>query len=394
MISAIQPSGLFSYTGAQTAQMEGVAQATLNRGIDLFVAGSYDEAIRAFRATVGLASNSSLATDALNQIAQAYTQKNDAEGAISAYQESIRLDPFRADTRVGLGNVLYFEKRYSEAQKEYEQAVRLDPSAANRFSLGQAYLTNGNYTEAELQFRQVKTLEPREPSGSYGLGQVYARLGRHEEAIREFQNAVDVQRDFWDGYVELGYAYVDSGQVDEAKGLVETLTPEDAARAATLSAYISQKTQPKMISVDSNSSFPAVLGPSTPLMVLGAYLANAESAQTFSLTFYFNKAMDPASVEDVFNWKIQRDLGTGLGDGYNYSLAVAGTEVSPPPFPLGVYYNQDNYSATVWFELRQNASADGTIDPSHIKFTFSGTDLDGQPLSSEADSYTGVRGFA
>jgi tetratricopeptide (TPR) repeat protein len=387
-------AALFAYTGARTAQMEGLAQTTLGRGIDLFVDGKYEEAIRAFRATVGLAPNSSLAIDALNQIAQAYTQLNDADEAISAYQQSIRLDPFRADSRIGLGNVYFFDGRHLEAQKEYEQAVRLDPSAVNRFSLGQAYMENGNYTEAELQFKHVRTLEPREPSGSYGLGQVYARQGRYDEAVASLQDAINVQRDFWDAYVEMGYAYADSGDLDKARELVSQLAGEDAERAATLSAYLYEKTTPKMVSISSDGSFPTALSRGTTLFALSAYLANAESSQAFSVIFNFNKEMDPASVENVLNWTIGRSVGTGLGDGYNFGLAVPDTEVTLPPHPIGVYYDRASYSATVWFEVRQNANADGTIDPSHIQFSFSGADRYGQTVSTEADQYTGFSGIA
>jgi tetratricopeptide (TPR) repeat protein len=139
-LSAISPSGLFAYTGSQSGQMEGLAQRAVTRGVDLFIEKRFDEAIGEFRRGIALAPNSTLAVDAYNQIAQAYTQQNDSDNAIAAYQQSLRLDPTRADTRIALGNLYYFEKRYPEALREYEQAVRLDPSAPNRFSLGQAYL--------------------------------------------------------------------------------------------------------------------------------------------------------------------------------------------------------------------------------------------------------------
>ncbi|MCP5276854.1 MAG: tetratricopeptide repeat protein [Thiobacillus sp.] len=393
-ISAVTPTGLFAYTGAQSAQLESQAQRALTRGLDLFIDQKYDDAIKEFRRAVALAPNSAYAVDAYKQIAQSYAQKNDSQGAIESYQQALRMDPNNAELRTALGNVYYFEERYSDAQVEYERAVRIDPSAVNRFSLGQAYLANGNYTEAELQFKRVQTLEPREPSGSYGLGQVYARQDRTNEAIDAFQQAINVQRDFWDAYVELGYVYADTGRLDEAQDLVEALSDEDATRAATLTAYLYEKNQPKILTVGEDGSFPTSLGRGTMVSALGSYLANAESSQTFSMIFYFSKEMDQDSVEDVFNWTISRSIGSGLGDGYNFNLEIPDTEISLPRHPVGVYYDAAAYTATVYFEIRQNASANGTIDPSHVQFAFSGQDRFGQGISPQADQYAGFSGVA
>lgn len=393
-ISALSPSGLFAYTGVQSAQLESQAQRAVTRGLDLFGEQKYDDAIKEFRRAIALVPNSSLALDAYKQIGQSYTQKNDAEGAIAAYKQAISFDPNDSETRIALGNIYYFDDRYSEAQKEYEQAVRIDPSAANRFSLGQAYLSNGNYTEAELQFKRVQTMAPGEPSGSYGLGQVYARQERATEAIDSFQKAIDAQRDFWDAYVEMGYVLADQGKIDEAQKLASTLADGDAQRSATLTAYIYEKSRPKMVAVSGEGSFPTSLSRGTMVLALGSYLANAEASQTFSMIFNFNKEMDQSSVENVLNWTVGRSIGTGLGDGYNFNLGIPETEISLPRHPVGVYYDTASYTATIWFEVRQNASADGTIDPSHIQFTFSGTDRFGQKISAEADQYTGFSGIA
>ncbi len=391
-LNVLSPSGLFAYTGSQATQMETLASNALNHGLSLFTDGNYEGAIKEFQRAIALGPNADIVPDVYNSMGQAYTQNGDTEKAIKAYKQAIQRDPTRSDIRVTLGNALYYQGDYTEAVAQYEQAVRTDPSAANRFSLGQGYMAAGNYSEAEIQFARVRDMAPNEPSGHYGLGQVYSKQGRSDKAIEEFQSAIDVKWDFWDAYVEQGYAYVDSGDTEQATKLATYLSDHDSTGSSTLSTYIAQKTAPKITAAISTSSFIATLSAGTPVSFLGLY--NADESKTVSMVFQFNKAMDRSSVEDITNWTIARSTNTGLGDGYNFGLPVPDTEVSLPHNPVAVYYDASSYSATVYFTLTQNATVDATIDPSHVKFSFTGKDAYGIAISSKADQFAGFSGIA
>ena len=52
-------------------------------------------------------------------------------------------------------------------------------------------------------------------------------------------------------------------------------------------------------------------------------------------------------------------------------------------------YDAVNLRATVTFSLSQNADGNGTLDPSHLVFKFSGTDADGKKMDPNADQYDG-----
>jgi hypothetical protein len=71
---------------------------------------------------------------------------------------------------------------------------------------------------------------------------------------------------------------------------------------------------------------------------------------------------------------------------------VSSTEINPPLYPLDVYYDEDTMTAKVRFQLTQNDSADGTIDPSHIVFSFTGVDADGNRLDADYDQFMGFSG--
>ena len=112
------------------------------------------------------------------------------------------------------------------------------------------------------------------------------------------------------------------------------------------------------------------------------------------MTIQFDKNMDRASVENVANWQISRATGAGPGESYNFGLRIPSTEVGVQGIPEAVAWDEDNLTATVYFKIRQNSKANGTIDPSHIEFRFSGKDIYGLSMDPKADQFTGFKGVA
>jgi tetratricopeptide (TPR) repeat protein len=251
------------------------------------------------------------------------------------------------------------------------------------------------YSEAETQFNEIIRLEPDRPNGKFGLGLALNMRERHEDAIRQFEEAIAIQEDFYDAYAEIGYAYADLGEMDKAQEMIDFLEDADATDLAdALSRYMYRVDPPKLMFAYASSSFSHQAGIKTPLYFLDTYLANAGASKTFTMVFQFDKEMDRDSVENIANWQIGRSVGNGPGKAYNYGLPISETEVTPSPLPQNVYYDAESLTATVYFQIRQNASADGTIDPSHIEFKFSGKDIFGLSMNSKFDQFTGFSGAA
>ncbi len=389
----VGPDGLFTVASAQNAQREAMAQGQLANGLDLYSAGQYDEAIATFRRAIALAPTSATAIQAYDYTARSHLNQGDSEAAIEAYKKAIRIDPQQAEMHVALGTLYISLDRSDEARQAYEAAVKIDAGPANRFYLGQAYLAAGRYREAEQQFRLVREATPTKHSGDFGLGQVYAKQGKTAEAVRAFERAITLKPDFWEGYAELAYILADSGAFGEAEAVADKLKRSVPALATQVNQYIDQKRPPKMILAYSTSAFVASLGPGTAVASLGPALTQANGRQTFSMVFSFDKAMDLKSVQSVWNWTISRSVGTGKGDGYNYDLPIPATEISLYPHPDAVVYDPKQLTATVYFTVQQNSSANGTLDPSHIKFSFKGQDVSGARLDPKADEYMGFTGI-
>jgi tetratricopeptide (TPR) repeat protein len=321
-------------------------------------------------------------------------QLNDVEKAIKTYKRAINLNTTNDDLHIKLGNLLYTQDRYQEAQNEYQKAVELNPTTQSHYSLGQAYLETGRYVDAHTQFSKVHKLDPESPNGSYGMGLVYSKQESYEDAIRMFKSAIGRKKDFYDAYAEIGYAYADLGQMDEAQKIVDFLDSKSSSLSDILSGYMYKVDPPKFSFVDPRSTFFRTMPRNTLLSTLDDYLANANASKTFTMIFQFDKEMDRESVEDRFNWNIKRSTASGPGEAYNYGFSVPDTETTIPIFPDYVYYDAKTFSATVKFDITQNENADGTIDPSHVEFSFKGKDKYGLTMDSDFDQVTGFSGIA
>jgi tetratricopeptide (TPR) repeat protein len=391
--TAILTDNLFSATGTQWNGLETLATQALSSGINKYQDKDYEGAAKDFKRAFGLSPYSDFAYEATQYASMAFQALGQTDEAMAVYEQAIKVNTTDDRLHLDLGNLLFAKERYGEAIEHYETAVRLYDDSTNRFSLGQAYLKTSRFNDAENQFEKIVQrggLESR--NGYFGLGQTYRAQKNYTAAIGQFERAISKDRDFYNAYAEMGYTYADMGNMDKAQDVVQTLEHNDAAAADTLKRYINKATSPKIMFAYADSSFKYYLKPKSALSALGSYLANAGASQTFYMKFQFTKEMDRDSVQDIFNWNIQRSTESAPGMRYNNGLSVPTTEVNPPLYPLDVYYDDKTMTAKIRFQLTQNASADGTIDPSHIVFSFSGVDADGKQMDADYDQFMGFSG--
>ena len=384
---------LFNIISAQSYGLETLSNQALSNGITKYQNKDFKGAAADFKRAFGLSPYSDYAYEATQYASMAYQALGNTNDAIKVYQEAITVNSTDDRLHLDLGNLLYGQKRYGEAITEYEEAVRLYDDSTNRFSLGQAYLKTGRYRDAEYQFEKIVDrggLDSR--NGYFGLGQTYKAEGKFQEAIAQFERAISKDRDFDSAYIEMGYTYADAGEIEKAEQIRKELEYISSNAAATLSSYIYKNTQPELMFAYSDSSFKYYMKPNSQLSIMDSYLANTNSSKTVAIKFQFSKEMSREEVENVFNWSIKRSTEPGAGMLYNFGRSIPATEVKVAALPLDVYYDENNFTATVYVNLSQNENGDGTIDPSHIVFAFTGKDADGNEMNVNYDQFMGFSG--
>jgi Tfp pilus assembly protein PilF len=395
LYNTISPDSLFVNSIQQQARLETLSNQALNVGIDKYMKKDYEGAAREFEKSINLLPTSAYTPDATKYLSQTYLKLEKPDKAIEAYKRCIELNRDRDDLLLDLGNLYYAEERYEEALTQYKEAVRVNPSAStNHYSLGQGYLKLEKFSKAEIEFRTVLRMEPNSSYGNYGLGLTYSKYGKFEKAIEHFEVAIRKDAEFYDAYAEIGYAYADMGEMEEGQKMVDFLEDKDVVLAETLSLYMNKVEPPRILYQWGTGTFVSKMSINTPLSSLDVYLENAGAEKSLTIKFQFNKDMDRSSIENPFNWSIGRSDSAKPGEAYNFGQPIPDTEISLPSFPDYVIYDSKTKTATLAFTVRQNDTADGTVDPSHIVFKFKGKDAEGIAIDSDYDEYSGFSGVA
>jgi tetratricopeptide (TPR) repeat protein len=378
---------LFSANLSQQDQLDSLSNSALSRGIGFYQQGNYDVAIKEFQRAIALSPNSSYTQDSYDYMVQSLLNLDRTDDAIKAYKQAIKLDPANDSYHVNLGNIYFGVGRYDDAAAEYNQAVRIDPTSdLNWYSLGQAYNKTGNYSGAEQAFQKIRGQSPLD--AALGLGQTYHLMGRLDDAVFHLKSALSINQDFSYAYLELGRVYTDQKEFDKAREQASKLSSIDQSLASQLSSYIDQNESPQIVAAYS-TDFSSTDGPKTKASDLDPLLAVPNTSKDFTMHFIFSKAMDASTVTSLAYWSITRAYGQTTGGDYNWGLPLPSTELGTPTL-VNVTYDQGSQTADVKFRVTQNDSGDGTLDPSHLLFTFQGLDAYGKAMDQAADQYSGI----
>jgi tetratricopeptide (TPR) repeat protein len=152
--------------------------------------------------------------------------------ADAEYLESLRLDPTYAPAHVGRGAVLGRQGRLAEAEAEYTESLRLDPTyAPAHLDQGVLFERQGRLLEAEAEYRESLRLDPTFALANNNLGALLEKQGRLAEAQAKYlailrRNPADAA-----AHNSLGAVLRKQGQLEDARrefSEVLRLNPGDA----------------------------------------------------------------------------------------------------------------------------------------------------------------------
>src|SRR5215469_1642886 len=178
---------------------------------------------------------------ALGNFLQA-TKRNDA---LDAFRQAESADPKDPEPHLVVGSMLE-QQHPSEAEKEYQQALRMDPNSADaNTALANLYMRQQRFSEAEPVLRKLLASHPNDAAAHFQLGRMLAIAGKKDDAIRELEAGLKLDPSDGKAQRDLADLYVDSAKYDQAEKAYGTLLasyPSDASLHYGLGrAFLKQK---------------------------------------------------------------------------------------------------------------------------------------------------------
>ena len=150
-------------------------------------------------------------------LADALSREKRFPEAVRQLQEAVRLKPGIPDLHYFLGAALEDEGRMDEAISQYQETLKLNPDLFEvRNRLGMALGRKGLQDEAIRQFQEALRLAPGSNDIHYNLGNALARAGRLPEAAIQLREAVRLKPDDARARNNLGVILFREKRVNEA----------------------------------------------------------------------------------------------------------------------------------------------------------------------------------
>jgi len=137
--------------------------------------------------------------------------KQSIDTLLAAYPDSARAHQSLAENYFVL-------RRMPEAEKEFQQALRLRPDTPNvHLELGQVYALGSQWPKAEEEFRAESKLQPGNAEAAYRLGDAQLQQGKAKEARRELERSDHLEPDMPETLYAMGKAALLTGDGSAAE---------------------------------------------------------------------------------------------------------------------------------------------------------------------------------
>ncbi len=169
--------------------------------------------------------------------------------AEAAAKRALEIDPSLAEAHVALFFIrFYYDWNWQEAEKEIEEALRLDARSAHAYHWHSHWLVAmGRWNESLVQSQKALKADPLDWMMNIHLAWHYRCVGDPDRAVEESKKALLMNPNSYTNYRYLGLAYEQNGQYGEAITALKKasdLQPDSAEAAAELGHVYAVSGQP------------------------------------------------------------------------------------------------------------------------------------------------------
>jgi tetratricopeptide (TPR) repeat protein len=156
-----------------------------------------------------------------NKIGITNLEMGKLDAAKKYFEQAVKTDKTFAEAYNNLGVLYYMQKKYSDAVKQYEKAVKQRESASFYANMANAHFARKDYDKAVAAFQQALALDPQvldrrsnlpgysaqlpapedRAAFSFVLAKLYSKKGDIDRALQNLRMAIE------DGYKDIGKVY-------------------------------------------------------------------------------------------------------------------------------------------------------------------------------------------
>lgn len=121
--------------------------------------------------------------------------ESDRQKAFVSFQKAVQLDPNNKEARYGLGHLLVYQGKLSQAESEFREAIRIDENYSEAHTyLGQVLINQDRWPEAIEEFRRALSnpLYSTPDLARYHLGRALAHEKDYQGAMEALEDALAV----------------------------------------------------------------------------------------------------------------------------------------------------------------------------------------------------------
>jgi DNA-binding winged helix-turn-helix (wHTH) protein/TolB-like protein/Tfp pilus assembly protein PilF len=143
--------------------------------------------------------------------------------AKDAALKALSLDPGLAQPHVALGLVdVVYEWNWGEAEREYQQAIDLNPNYATAHQWYGEYLAAiGRDQESQTEMQKALNLDPLSLIGNSAAGLGFYFGHHYDQSIERIRKSLELDNDFWPAHWFLGWSLLAAHQNKDAIGHME-----------------------------------------------------------------------------------------------------------------------------------------------------------------------------
>ena len=180
-----------------------------------------------------------------NLLGVLYKKIGEKKKSSDAYHNALLINPVYADAYFNIGNSLFHQGLFEDAEKAFAKAAKLQPkNAKNFFNLAHVHNEQGKIETAENDLQTAIKLDENYAEAFHLLAQIYYKKGAIDLALSNFEKSISSKPDYPEAYNNMSNVLWVLGRAEEAIEALEravTLKPSLFGAASKKAYFLASK---------------------------------------------------------------------------------------------------------------------------------------------------------